>query len=48
MAMPATKYCWAMTNSSTMGTRLTTAPAIISGHLPTYWPWKNASPTVVV
>ena len=31
-----------------IGTRLTIAPAIISGHLPTNWPWKNASPTVVV
>ena len=48
MAMPRTKNFWATTNSTTIGTRLTTAPAIISGHLPTNWPWKKASPTVVV
>ena len=48
MAMPRTKYCWAMTKSATIGSRLTIAPAIISGHFPTCWPWKKASPTVVV
>ena len=48
IAMPRTKYCWATTNRMIIGSRLTRAPAIISGHLPTNWPWKNASPTVVV
>ena len=47
-AMPRTKYFCAITNSVIIGSRLTIAPAIISGHLPTNWPWKNASPTVVV
>ena len=31
-----------------MGARLTRAPAIISGHLPTNWPLKKARPTVTV
>ncbi len=47
-AMPRTKYFCAITNRVIIGTRLTMAPAIISGHLPTNWPWKKASPTVVV
>ena len=46
--MPRTKYFWATTKRITIGSRLTRAPAIISGHLPTNWPWKKASPTVVV
>ncbi len=46
--MPRTKYFWAITKRTIIGRRLTRAPAIISGHLPTNWPWKNASPTVVV
>ena len=48
IAMPRTKTCWAATNRMIIGATLTRAPAIISGHLPTNWPWKNASPTVVV
>ena len=47
-AMPRTKTAGRATNSMIIGARLTSAPAIISGHLPTNWPWKNASPTVVV
>ena len=47
-AMPRTKYFWAITNRMIIGSRLTIAPAIISGHFPTNWPSKNASPTVVV
>ncbi len=46
--MPRTKYFWATMNRMIIGSRLTSAPAIISGHLPTNWPWKNARPTVVV
>ena len=47
-AIPRTNSCWARTNRMIIGARLTRAPAIISGHLPTNWPWKSASPTVVV
>ncbi len=46
--MPRTKYFWATMKRMTIGRRLTSAPAIISGHLPTNWPWKKARPTVVV
>ena len=35
MVMPRTKNFWASTKRVTMGKRLTIAPAIISGHLPT-------------
>ena len=47
-AIPRTNNCCARTNSTIIGARLTRAPAIISGHLPTNWPWKNDRPSVVV
>ena len=37
-AIPRTKWRWAITNRMIIGAMLTSAPAIISGHLPTNWP----------
>src|SRR4029079_19568668 len=47
-AIPRTNWRWAMTNRTIIGITLTSAPAISSGHLPTYWPCNSDSPAVSV